>query len=105
MTKYITKRNGNKVEFDISKIENAVFRAACDVAGTLGWTGADCHEVAEDIANDFEESEYYHDDMSVEDIQDAVEELLMDDYPHVAKSYIMSIRLHVRNIMMLKFSI
>ena len=53
MTKYITKRNGNKVEFDISKIENAVFRAACDVAGTLGWTGADCHEVAEDIANDF----------------------------------------------------
>lgn len=87
MTKYITKRNGNKVEFDISKIENAVFRAACDVAGTLGWTGADCHEVAEDIANDFEESEYYHDDMSVEDIQDAVEELLMDDYPHVAKSY------------------
>lgn len=87
MTKYITKRNGNKVKFDISKIENAVFRAACDVAGTLGWTSADCHEVAEDIANDFEESEYYHDDMSVEDIQDAVEELLMDDYPHVAKSY------------------
>ncbi len=87
MTKYITKRNGNKVEFDISKIENAVFRAALDVSGSLGWTRNDCHEVAEDIANDFEESEYYHDDMSVEDIQDAVEELLMDDFPHVAKSY------------------
>ena len=87
MTKYITKRNGNKVEFDLSKIENAVFRAACDVSGTLGWTLTFCHEVAKDIAHDFEEAEYYHDGMTVEEIQDAVEELLMSDFPHVAKSY------------------
>lgn len=87
MTKYITKRNGNKVEFDISKIENAVFRAACDVSGTLGWTLTFCHEVAKDIAHDFEKAEYYHDGMTVEEIQDAVEELLMGDFPHVAKSY------------------
>lgn len=87
MTKYITKRNGNKVEFDISKIENAVFRAAYDVSGTLGWTWTFCHEVAKDIVHDFEKAEYYHDGMTVEEIQDAVEELLMDDYPHVAKSY------------------
>lgn len=87
MTKYITKRNGNKVEFDISKIENAVFRAARDVSGTLGWTLTFCHEVAKDIAHDFEKAEYYHDGMTVEEIQDAVEELLMGDFPHVAKSY------------------
>ena len=87
MTKYITKRNGNKVEFDISKIENAVFRAAYDVSGTLGWTLTFCHEVAKDIAHDFEKAEYYHDGMTVEEIQDAVEELLMGDFPHVAKSY------------------
>lgn len=87
MTKYITKRNGNKVEFDISKIENAVFRAAYDVSDTLGWTWTFCHEIARDIANDFEKAEYYHDGMTVEEIQDAVEELLMGDFPHVAKSY------------------
>lgn len=87
MTKYITKRNGNKVEFDISKIENAVFRAANDIADTFGWTSDYCHEIAKDIAFSFEDAEYYHDDMTVEDIQDAVEELLMGDFPHVAKSY------------------
>lgn len=87
MTKYITKRNGNKVEFDISKIENAVFRAANDIADIFGWTSDCCHEIAKDIAFSFEDAEYYHDDMTVEDIQDAVEELLMGDFPHVAKSY------------------
>ncbi len=87
MTKYITKRNGNKVEFDISKIENAVFRAANDIADTFGWTSDCCHEIAKDITFSFEDAEYYHDDMTVEDIQDAVEELLMGDFPHVAKSY------------------
>lgn len=87
MTKYITKRNGNKVEFDISKIENAVFRAANDIADTFGWTSDCCHEIAKDIAFNFEDAEYYHDDMTVEEIQDAVEELLMGDFPHVAKSY------------------
>ena len=87
MTKYITKRNGNKVEFDISKIENAVFRAANDIADTFGWTSDCCHEIAKDIAFRFEDAEYYHDDMTVEEIQDAVEELLMGDFPHVAKSY------------------
>lgn len=87
MTKYITKRNGNKVEFDISKIENAVFRAAKDIADTFGWTSDCCHEIAKDIAFSFEDAEYYHDGMTVEEIQDAVEELLMGDFPHVAKSY------------------
>lgn len=87
MTKYITKRNGNKVEFDISKIENAVFRAANDIADTFGWTSDCCREIAKDIAFSFEDAEYYHDDMTVEEIQDAVEELLMGDFPHVAKSY------------------
>ncbi|HBS10577.1 MAG TPA: hypothetical protein DEA28_02460 [Firmicutes bacterium] len=87
LARYITKRNGNKVEFDLSKIENAVFRAADDVSGSLGWKKNDCRAVAKSVAEDFEDAEYYHDNMTVEEIQDAVEELLMEDYPHVAKSY------------------
>ena len=85
--KYITKRNGNKVEFDLSKIENAVYRAARDVSDSLGWKQSDCHSVAKSVAQDFKDAEYFHDGMTVEEIQDAVEELLMEDYPHVAKSY------------------
>lgn len=87
MNRYITKRNGNKVKFDLTKIENAVYRAARDVADTTGWTNKDCRSVAKSVAQDFEDAEYYHKDMTVEEIQDAVEELLMEDYPHVAKSY------------------
>lgn len=76
----VTKRNGNLVPFDINRIETAISKAfrSCGIA----WQ----NEVVKDIAKNVEIWE----GISVEDIQDQVEELLMDyDYPQVAKEYIL----------------
>lgn len=76
----VTKRNGNLVPFDINRIETAISKAfrSCGIA----WQD----EVVKDIARNVEIWE----GISVEDIQDQVEELLMDyDYPQVAKEYIL----------------
>ena len=76
----VKKRNGNLVSFDISRIENAMQKAFMSC-------GLNDHEkVIKDIAKEVS----IWDEISVEDIQDQVEELLMDwDYPEVAKSYIL----------------
>lgn len=76
----VTKRNGNLVPFDINRIETAISKAfkSCGIA----WQD----EVVKDIAKNVKIWE----GISVEDIQDQVEELLMDyDYPQVAKEYIL----------------
>ena len=76
----VTKRNGNLVPFDINRIETAISKAfrSCGIA----WQ----NEVVKDIARNVEIWE----GISVEDIQDQVEEQLMDyDYPQVAKEYIL----------------
>ena len=76
----VTKRNGNLVPFDINRIETAISKAfrSCGIA----WQD----KVVKDIARNVEIWE----GISVEDIQDQVEELLMDyDYPQVAKEYIL----------------
>ncbi|MGM9531815.1 anaerobic ribonucleoside-triphosphate reductase [Intestinibacter sp.] len=76
----VTKRNGNLVPFDISRIETAISKAfrSCGIV----WQD----EVVKDIA----ENVKIWEGISVEDIQDQVEELLMDyDYPQVAKEYIL----------------
>lgn len=76
----VKKRNGNLVPFDISRIENAMQKAFLSC-------GLDNYEgVIKDIAKEVS----VWDEISVEDIQDQVEELLMDwDFPEVAKSYIL----------------
>lgn len=76
----VTKRNGNLVPFDINRIETAISKAFRSY-------GIACqNEVVKDIARNVEIWE----GISVEDIQDQVEELLMDyDYPQVAKEYIL----------------
>ena len=76
----VTKRNGNLVPFDINRIEIAISKAfrSCGII----WQD----EVVKDIAKNVKIWE----GISVEDIQDQVEELLMDyDYPQVAKEYIL----------------
>ena len=76
----VTKRNGNLVPFDINRIETAINKAfrSCGIV----WQD----EVVKDIARNVKIWE----GISVEDIQDQVEELLMDyDYPQVAKEYIL----------------
>lgn len=76
----VKKRNGNLVPFDSKRIEMAINKAfkSCNVAIK--------NEVIKDIVSNVK----IWDEISVEDIQDQVEELLMDyDYPQVAKEYIL----------------
>ena len=76
----VKKRNGNLVPFDSKRIETAINKAfkSCNVAVK--------NEVIKDIVSNVK----IWDEISVEDIQDQVEELLMDyDYPQVAKEYIL----------------
>ena len=76
----VIKRNGNVVPFEISKIKNAIQRAfdSCDYKVT--------QETIDDIASEVDVWE----DITVEEIQDQIEEILMDyDYPTVAKEYIL----------------
>ena len=72
----ITKRDKNLEEFDSKKIKLAIQKAfdACD------------YTVSEETINDIVNSISIWDGISVEDIQDQVEETLMDfDFPTVAK--------------------
>lgn len=76
----VKKRNGNLVPFDLNRIEVAISKAfrSCGVV--------EHGKVVKDIA----ENVKIWEGISVEDIQDQVEELLMDyDYPQVAKEYIL----------------
>ena len=79
----ITKRNGDKVEFDKQKIINAVNSAFIDIDGKLYE-----EDTAQDIADDIEKK-LSGNDATVEDIQNLVEELLMrSERPDVARAYI-----------------
>ena len=78
--KYVIKRNGTKVPFEVSKIKNAIQKAFLSLDYRVN------DSVIEDIINSIS----IWDDISVEDIQDQVEEVLMDfDFPNVAKEYIL----------------
>lgn len=79
----IIKRDGSKVDFDKSKIKKAILKAFIDVDGE---ESAYAKEKARDIANYIE---YLKAEMSVEDIQDIVEEKLMSsNRKDVARAYI-----------------
>ena len=85
----IQKRDGTMVLFNKEKIINAVNKAFLEVDGQLYET-----DTAEDIARVIEDLLYFEDEqnnepLSVETIQDAVEELLMESYrKDVARAYI-----------------
>lgn len=82
MTQYIVKRNGQKEPFDKQKIINAINKAMIEVDGDLYET-----ETAKSIADDI--FEYGPSPLTVEEIQDMVEYLLMDsERKDVAKAYI-----------------
>lgn len=83
----ITKRDGRKVEFDKSKIEQAVVKAALaeqmdDIsANNLG------KRIAQSVAKSLEnEGKAFVD---IESVQDEVEEALMQKHPSIAKAYIL----------------
>ncbi len=76
----VTKRNGNLVPFDISKIKNAIRKAflSCNF------------QVEESTIDEISKQVSVWDEITVEDIQDQVEEILMNwDFPTVAKEYIL----------------
>lgn len=77
----VKDRQGNLQEFDINRIKNALSRAFKECHyGTLDTS------IISEIANKV----YIWDGMSIEEIQDQVEELLMDyEYSDVAKEYIL----------------
>ena len=79
----IIKRDGSEVEFDKDKIKKAILKAFIDVDGE---ESPYAKEKARDIANHIES---LNKEMSVEDIQDIVEEKLMSSSrKDVARAYI-----------------
>lgn len=88
---FIQKRNGSIVEFDKNKIINAINKAFIDIDGALYET-----DTAKDIANDIEKDfSKYNKAISVEEIQDRIEDYLMSaERKDVAKAYIRYRYLH-----------
>ena len=76
----VQKRNGTLVPYEVDKIKNAISKAfkSCD------------YQVEEKVIDDIVAEIEIFDGISVEEIQDQIEEILMDyDYPSVAKAYIL----------------
>lgn len=85
----ITKRDGRQVDFDKSKIYNAVYKAFEQLNKPVD----EAAQVAGKIANEIEAS--CKEGSSVEDIQDTVEKKLMaSSHKDVAKAYINYRQLH-----------
>ena len=79
----VIKRDGEKVDFDISKIANAIFKAAASIGG------AD-KSIAGKLAIDVCDTLKDRDTVTVEEIQDTVEKILIaNNYDRTAKAYIL----------------
>ncbi|MDO4458723.1 MAG: anaerobic ribonucleoside triphosphate reductase [Clostridia bacterium] len=86
MIKNIVKRNGQKVPFDSKKIRNAIFKANIRIAKEK-MTDADLDGMTDEVMARFEKSRKTP---TVEEIQDAVEEVLIaHNYAQTAKAYIL----------------
>lgn len=83
----VIKRSGQKVEFEKSKIREAVKKAWVEVKNGINNKGNSiCDYVADEIETEYKELK---DEMSVEEIQNRVEDLLMDSgEKQVARAYI-----------------
>ena len=79
----VIKRDGRKVDFDSHKIEVAVSKAFIDIDGALN---DESTKLAKEIAIDIE---YLDKELTVEEIQDRVEEMLMEsERKDVARAYV-----------------
>lgn len=102
MVARVQKRNGNIVDFDIQKIENAIFAAAKAVGGD---DREEARKLAEMTANILEEA-FGAGIPTVEDIQDIVEKVLIEEgHAKTAKAYILYRKKHeelrdVKNLFM-----
>lgn len=81
----VIKRDGKKVKFDKNRIEKAINAAFLEIDGQIYETDT-AADIADEIENIFNKSKK---DISVEQIQDLVEEYLMrSERKDVAKAYI-----------------
>lgn len=89
LTATVIKRDGSEVKFNVDKIYQAVYKAAEEV----GHTNERSESIAFQVCRDFAEAYYINEsdefEMQVEEIQDAVEEILMREDPETAKAYIL----------------
>ena len=84
----VIKRDGTKVPFDRQKIVNAVNKALIEVDGRLYETET-AEEIATVIEAHVEGARLIGEPLTVEDIQDRVEDLLMQsERRDVARAYI-----------------
>ena len=82
----IIKRNGSEVPFDITKIITAVTKASDSVGGKSRLTRKQINQIADDVT---EQCQALNRAVSVEEIQDMVENKLMDMKAHdIARHYI-----------------
>ncbi len=82
----IIKRNGSEVPFDITKIITAVTKASDSVGGKSRLTREQINQIADDVT---EQCQALNRAVSVEEIQDMVENKLMDMKAHdIARHYI-----------------
>ena len=82
----IIKRNGSEVPFDITKIITAVTKASDSVGGKSRLTREQINQIADDVT---EQCQALSRAVSVEEIQDMVENQLMDMKAHdIARHYI-----------------
>ena len=82
----IIKRNGSEVPFDITKIITAVTKASDSVGGKSCLTREQINQIADDVT---EQCQALNRAVSVEEIQDMVENKLMDMKAHdIARHYI-----------------
>lgn len=85
MIKYIIKRDGRTVGFDINKITNAIFLAAKSIGGENKETA---EELARQVLNRLEKED--PNNITVEHVQDIVEKVLIENnHAKTAKEYIL----------------
>ena len=86
MIKKVIKRDGSEVDFDVSKIEAAIFGANLEVEKKDQLTTEKVEKIVNDIVNNFNKLDRA---VEVEDIQEIVENKLMENEAYeVAKHYI-----------------
>ncbi|MGC8537780.1 MAG: vitamin B12-dependent ribonucleotide reductase [Candidatus Micrarchaeia archaeon] len=88
-TKFVIKRNGEKVGFDEGKIESAIERAFANVypMQEVDENKKNAQLVAKSVVKNVDE--LGKEEIGVEDIQNIVEKVLMENDPNVAKAYIL----------------
>ncbi|MEM3227907.1 MAG: adenosylcobalamin-dependent ribonucleoside-diphosphate reductase [Candidatus Micrarchaeaceae archaeon] len=89
MARFVIKRNNERVGFDREKIVNAIFKALSDVHSEAedAYNLKEANAFADDVVHKIEETN--KDEITVEEIQDIVESILMEKDKAVAKSYIL----------------